>query len=99
MRKKKEEKQYSDFANVVNQNMFLAWEEFPEGSYGQQDSEGERPVTNKDTPWVEGQTYISNFTYEDRTLHQDIPREYPGTHPTHDNPDEEQEPPYEDYTP
>jgi len=98
MVKKRKEDQYSDFANVVDQNQFLTSEEFPEGSYGQPTGD-DRPVTNKDTPWVEGQKYISGFTYEDRTLHKNLPRQFPGAHPTHDDPDQEKVPPYEDYTP
>ena len=85
---------YTDFANVENQRKFLAAEEFPEGSYGSPINKAE-PVQNKETPWEEGQQFYSNFTYETRNLHQDLPRQYPGGHPTHDNPDEESEPPYE----
>lgn len=98
MVKKGKENRFSDFANVVDQNKFLASEEFPEGPLGGATG-NDRPVTNKDTPWVEGQKYISGFAYEDRTLHQDLPRQYPEAHHTHDDPDHDKVPPYEDYTP
>ena len=98
MVKKRKEDQYTDFSNVVKQNMFLASEEFPEGSYGNATGD-DRPVTNKDTPWIEGQKYTSGFAYEDRTLHQHLPRQFPGAHPTHDDPEHDKVPPYEDYTP
>lgn len=94
----KKENKYSDFSNVETQRMFLTAEEFPEGSYGTS-SGGDPPVSNKDTPWKDGQQFYSNFAYEYRTFHQDRPREFPGAHPTHDNPEKETEPPYEDYTP
>lgn len=94
---KKEERQYSDFANVETQRLFLTSEEFPEGSYGVigNDKEDE-PVSNKDTPWEEGQQFDSGFVYEYRTFHENRPREFPGAHNTHDNPKVEKEPPYLD---
>ncbi|WP_083935067.1 hypothetical protein [Bacillus sp. 1NLA3E] len=77
---KKEE--YSNFSNVEKQKNFLTAEEFPEGPYGSPVGQDE-PVENKNTPWQEGQQFYSNFTYENRNLHQDLPRQYPGAHPTH----------------
>ncbi|GGE48529.1 hypothetical protein GCM10011391_29180 [Pullulanibacillus camelliae] len=93
-----EEKRYSDFSNVEDQRNFLASEEFPEGSFGQT-RDREKPVQNKETPWHKGQQYTSGFVYEDRTLHQELPRQYSGAHPTHDDPANETEPPYDDSTP
>ncbi|GGH75153.1 hypothetical protein JOD43_000583 [Pullulanibacillus pueri] len=96
MKKEKEEKKYTDFANVEDQRKLLATEEFPEGSFGTPRN-SDTPVENKETPWEEGQQFTSGFTYENRTLHQGLPRQFPGAHPPHDNPDDDKEPPYEDY--
>ncbi|TCP19136.1 hypothetical protein EV207_16714 [Scopulibacillus darangshiensis] len=97
---KKKAEEYSDFSNVVDQNRFLAAEEFPEGSYGELGNNKENePVTNKDTPWEEGQSFISNYAYESRAFHENQPREYPEAHQTHDNPKRETETPFEDVDP
>jgi hypothetical protein len=85
---KKEE--YSNFSNVEKRNNFLTAEEFPEGAYGSPVGEDE-PVENKSTPWQEGQQFYSNFIYENRNLHQDLPRQYPGAHPTHSEKDKNEE--------
>lgn len=91
-------KDYTDVSNAVTQQNFLTAEEFPEGSYGVPGKKDE-PVSNKDTPWKDGQQFYSNFTYEYRTFHEGLPRQFPGAHPTHDDPNEESKPPYENYTP
>lgn len=96
--KDKEEINYTDFSNVETQRLFLTAEEFPEGCYGMPINK-DKPVFLKSTPWEEGQRYYSAFNYEYKNLHQDLPREFPGAHNTHDDPDEEKEPPYNDYTP
>ncbi|MFC4618392.1 cytosolic protein [Camelliibacillus cellulosilyticus] len=96
--REKGEKDYTNFSNVETQRQFLTAEEFPEGCYGQP-SGADEPVSNKNTPWREGQQYYSNLSYEYRNLHQDLPRKFPGAHHTHDDPDQVSEPPYEDYTP
>jgi hypothetical protein len=91
-------RKYTDFANVETQNHFLTSEEFPEGPFGTPRNKN-KPVSNKDTPWKEGQQYYSSFAYEYRTFHEGLPRQYPGAHPTHDSPGKEKVPPYENYTP
>lgn len=91
-------KKYSDVSNAVTQQNFLTSEEFPEGSYGTPMNKDE-PVRNKETPWKEGQQYYSNSAYEYRTFHENLPRQFPQAHKTHDNPKTEKEPPYENYTP
>lgn len=88
MSKKRNEKSYSDFSNVVAQESFLTWEEFVEGPYGSPTNEHE-VVENKETPWKEGQRFYSNYNFEDKSFHQDIPRQYPDSHPPHDDPDSE----------
>lgn len=43
-----------------------------------------------------GQRPYSAFNYEFKSFHQDLPREYPGAHPTHDDGEVNQEPPYDE---
>lgn len=94
MAKKDKKDQYTDFSNVVKQQTFLTAEEYPEGPYGSPIN-ADKPVENKSTPWKEGQQFYSAFTYENRNLHDNIPRQYPGAHPTHDDDKEDTEPPYD----
>ncbi|MFP7297386.1 cytosolic protein [Neobacillus niacini] len=89
----KDTKSYFDLSNVEKQKNFLTAEEFPEGPFGSPTGK-DKPVENKSTPWLEGQRYYSNFNYEDKTFHQNIPRQMDGAHPTHDDPDTEGQPPY-----
>lgn len=79
-----------ELSNVETQRNFLTAEEFPEGAYGAAQGK-DKPVENKNTPWKEGQQYYSNFTYEFRNLHQGMPRQYPGAHPTHDEKEQKNE--------
>ncbi|RLQ96537.1 cytosolic protein [Falsibacillus albus] len=89
----KEDIPYSDFSNVETQRNFLVPETLPEGPYGSPRGKA-APVENKSTPWEEGQRYYSAFNYEFKSLHQDIPRKEPGSHPPHDDPERNEEPPY-----
>jgi len=89
----RKDEEYTDFSNVETQKTFLTAEEFPEGPFGSSINKT-KPVSNKDTPWKHGQQYYSNFTYENRTMHQDLPRQFPGAHPTHDEKDKHTEEPY-----
>ncbi|UOQ92923.1 hypothetical protein MUO14_21375 [Halobacillus shinanisalinarum] len=91
----RKQRQYTDFSNVETQRNFLTVEEFVEGPYGSPGGETE-PVENKETPWEDGQQFYTNFTYENRNLHQDMPRQVPGAHPTHDEKGKDTEQPYED---
>lgn len=94
LKKKRQQQEYSDVSNAVARDNFLAWEEFPEGAYGES-IDDEKMVTNKNTPWREGQRFYSNYNFEDKTFHQNIPRQYPNAHPPHDDPDSEEAYPYE----
>ncbi|MCQ6278970.1 cytosolic protein [Bacillus sp. EB600] len=89
----KDTEQYSDFSNVEKQRNYLTAEEFPEGPFGSPIRKNE-PVQNKSTPWEEGQRHYSAFNYEFKSLHQDIPRQMPGAHLPHDDPDTNEQPPY-----
>ncbi|MBD8070451.1 cytosolic protein [Bacillus sp. PS06] len=88
-------KEYTDFSNVETMRNFLVPEQTPEGPYGSPIGNNDL-VQSKSTPWKDGQTFYSGFTYENRTLHQNLPRQYPGAHPTHDDPTKDSESPYED---
>ncbi len=89
----KKSRSYFDLSNVEKRKNFLTAEEFPDGPFGSPIRKDE-PVQNKSTPWQEGQRYYSNFNYENKTFHQDIPRQMEGAHPTHDDPNKEEQPPY-----
>lgn len=89
----KKSRSYFDLSNVEKRKNFLTAEEFPDGPFGSPIRK-EEPVQNKSTPWQEGQRYYSNFNYENKTFHQDIPRQMEGAHPTHDDPNTEEQPPY-----
>ncbi|RFU63790.1 cytosolic protein [Peribacillus glennii] len=84
---------YSDFANVGKQRDYIIPEEFPEGPYGTPKGEN-RAVENKSGPWEKGQRQYTAFNYENKSLHEGMPRQYDGAHPTHDDPDAGGQPPY-----
>lgn len=85
--------EYSDLSNVETMRNFLIPEEFPDGSYGSSIRQ-DAPVELKSTPWEEGQRRHSAFNYEFKSMHQDLPRQFPGAHPTHDDKDTDHEMPY-----
>ncbi|MEK3887765.1 cytosolic protein [Bacillus sp. FSL K6-3431] len=91
---KNKEIHYTDMSNVETDRNYIIPEEFPEGGYGATKGEN-TPVENKSTPWEEGQRSYSAYNYEFKSMHENKPRNFPGAHPTHDNPDEEIEPPYQ----
>jgi hypothetical protein len=88
-----EDEKYTDLSTVEKQRDFLTAEEYPDGPYGSPIGQN-KPVENKSTPWKEGQRYYSNFNYEFKSFHQNIPRQMEGAHPTHDDPNKEGQPPY-----
>lgn len=96
MDKKEEEREYTELSNVEKQRNYLAKEDYPDGPYGSPIRRHE-PVELKSTPFRDEQRQYSNFVYENKTLHEDMPRQMEGSHPTHDDPDKSMEPPYDDY--
>ncbi|MFC4558661.1 hypothetical protein ACFO3D_10615 [Virgibacillus kekensis] len=84
---KEDKKKFSDFSNVRSRNNNLIPEEFPEGPVGSSINADE-PVESKSTPWEEGQRRESAFVYPYKELHEDLPRQTPGAHPIHDEPDD-----------
>ena len=89
----KEKREYTDFSNVESMRNFILPEITPEGPYGAPRGKN-TTVENKSSEWKEGQRYYSAFNYEFKSLHQNLPRQYPGAHPTHDDPEKNEEPPY-----
>ncbi|MFD1039461.1 hypothetical protein ACFQ3N_13815 [Virgibacillus byunsanensis] len=83
----KREKNYSDFSNVKNVRNYLVPEEFPDGPLGSPINEDEL-ASSKSTPWEEGQRRQSAFNYPYKEMHEDLPRQTPGSHPIHDEPDD-----------
>lgn len=79
----KSQETYTDFSNVEKMKDYLTSEEYPEGPYGSPRGKIE-PVENKNTPWMEGQRFYTPFNYEVKSLHEDLPRQYPGAHLPHD---------------
>ncbi|MRG85173.1 cytosolic protein [Salinibacillus xinjiangensis] len=81
---------YDDFATVEVQQKYAFPEEMPDGPYGSPIASDEI-VQNKEA--VEGQRHYTPFNYENKGLHEDLPRQYPGAHPPHDEPDKDIKPP------
>ncbi|SFS65598.1 hypothetical protein [Marininema halotolerans] len=84
MRKKK----FTDVGTVESQRNDVLPEEFPEGSYGSSRNEA---TLGKQSPWLSTQHAAPRFTYEMRRFHEGIPRQIPGSHPTHDDPNQHDE--------
>ena len=89
----KDAEKYTELSNVEKQHNYLTAQEFSEGPYGSSFRKDE-PVQNKSTPWEEGQRTYSAFNYEFKSFHQDLPRQMEGAHPTHDDPDTDEQAPY-----
>lgn len=82
----KKERGYSEFSAVNSQRNELIPEEFPEGPYGS-------PINDElSHDWKPFQHRISAFAYEYRRFHEGLPRQHPGDHPTHDDPEQHDEP-------
>ncbi|MUT65885.1 hypothetical protein [Paenibacillus sp. NEAU-GSW1] len=67
--------EHSELSTVESQRNDLATEEFPEGPLG---SASQSESLGKSTPWRNGQRQKSAFSYENRSLHNGIGRDYPG---------------------
>ncbi|QOY38022.1 hypothetical protein AWH56_010900 [Anaerobacillus isosaccharinicus] len=83
-----DKEKYADFSNVEIGANYVIPEDTPEGPYGS-------PVNKKlgkTTPWREGQRSYSAFNYEFKSLHQSLPRQDPGAHPPHDDPNKKDAP-------
>lgn len=78
---KEDRSEYTDLSTVESQRNDLTHEEFPEGPYG-----SGLPVESigKSSPWREDQRPPNQLNYENRELHEGLPRQFPGAHRTHD---------------
>ncbi|MCF6092425.1 hypothetical protein L1765_00270 [Microaerobacter geothermalis] len=72
---------FSDVPVVESQHQVLIPEEFPDGPYGHPI---DHKIVLKSSPWEAGQRRASAFTYENKQLHEGIPRQDPESHPPHD---------------
>ncbi|GIP38750.1 hypothetical protein J31TS4_20300 [Paenibacillus sp. J31TS4] len=77
--------EHTDLSTVESQRNDLVAEEFPEGPYGMT-----LPTESlgKSTPWRQDQRPPNRFTYENRTLHEGMEREFPEDHETHEETNE-----------
>lgn len=76
-----DKRKYTDLATVESQRNDLTAEEFPEGPFG---SDLRTESLGKSTPWRDTQRPPNRFAYENRELHEGLPRVYPPDHETHD---------------
>lgn len=72
---------YTDLATVESQRNDLTAEEFPEGSFG---TDLHTESLSKSTPWRDTQRPPNTFNYENRGLHEGLPRVFPPDQNTHD---------------
>ncbi|MFM1654422.1 hypothetical protein ACI7RC_20345 [Brevibacillus sp. B_LB10_24] len=78
-------KHFSELRTVESTRNEVAREEFPEGPYGASTNEIR---LGKATGWEEGQySSPTQFGYENRELHEDLSRQFPGSHPANDQPE------------
>jgi len=78
----KERKSWTtDLATVESQRNDLTAEEFPEGPYGMS---LETESIGKSSPWRDDQRPPNRFSYENRQLHEGLPRLDPPHHATGD---------------
>ncbi len=87
---KEDKREYTDLSTVESMRNDLTAEEFPEGPYG---SNLLTETLGKSSPWRDDQRPQNRFSYENRELHEGLPRLDPPAHFTHD--DEEDEYPTE----
>ncbi|SES65363.1 hypothetical protein SAMN05421676_10173 [Salinibacillus kushneri] len=83
-RREREKVDYQDFSNAEVQREYAVPEELPDGPYGSAINKHTK-VENKDA--VKGQRHYTPFNYENKHLHEDLPRQFPNAHPTHDEED------------
>ncbi|HJV47163.1 MAG TPA: cytosolic protein [Bacillota bacterium] len=81
---------YTPLSTEFDQTRTLFPEEFPEGPYGS--------MSNFDftkDEWKADMHSAPRFTYETRGFHENLSREDEGSHPTHDDPNQSEQPPYD----
>ncbi|WP_035099586.1 hypothetical protein [Aneurinibacillus terranovensis] len=80
---------FTPLSTEYDQTHTIFLEEFPEGAYGA----SKNYDLSKDE-WKENMHSAPQFTYENRGFHEGNPRQDPAAHPTHDNPDSNEQDPY-----
>lgn len=73
--KQEDRRPYTDLSTVESQRNDMTFEEFPEGPYG---SSLLSSSLGKSKPWRLDQRHPNRFDYENRALHEDLDRDYPG---------------------
>lgn len=81
---------YKDLMTVESQRHQLTAEEFAEGPYG---AAHNMPKLGKQLPWLRDMRGPNTYTYENKNLHEGLPRLDPPNHLTHDDPDRDVETP------
>lgn len=89
--KQEDRAEYTDLATVESMRNDLTAEEFPEGPYGMS---LESESLGKSSPWRKDQRSPRPYGYENRTLHEGLPRGYPADHHTGDENDAADNPQY-----
>ncbi|WP_188206592.1 cytosolic protein [Alkalibacillus aidingensis] len=79
-------KKNDDFADVEVQQNYQIPQEFPEGTYGTPINQDEPLQARDDDP---KRRHQSAFNYENKQLHEDMPRQYPTSHEPEDFPHHE----------
>ena len=82
--KEEDRREETDLSTVESQRNDLTAEEFPEGPYG---SDLVSASLGKSSPWRIDQRPPNRFDYENRRLHGDMDRVYPGDDRGPDLPD------------
>lgn len=88
---KEKKRKYTDLATVESQRNDLTAEEFPEGPYGMS---LKTESLGKSSPWRDDQRPPGAFAYENRELHEGLPRVYPPDHDTNDEDNPQTNPQY-----
>lgn len=73
--KKEDRAEYTDLSTVESQRNDLIPEEFPEGPYG---ADLKSESLGKSSPWRREQRPPNRFDYENRDLHMENERDFPG---------------------
>lgn len=74
-RSRKSKSPVEDDVIIEKVRVELASEEFPEGPYG---AATPSPSIGKSTPWRDNQSAANPYDYENKQLHEDLERVYPG---------------------
>ncbi len=85
---------YTDFSNVEVGRSYIPPQQTPEGPYGSPYKADEPLQGKQELAGATEQRSYSAFNYENKTLHEGLPRQMDGAHPTHDDPTRDTQAPY-----